>query len=113
MWEDQAGNDLIFQRQFSDVYFHLSYCGQGHQRHLRSFCQRHEAGGPGGPFEFPQGDVHPEAEDDGRDEPANSGVIVRILYLPSCIKLNWTQVDVYNNKKLVQGRTIVELRAIV
>ena len=84
MWEDQAGNDLIFQRQFSDVYFHLSYCGQGHQRHLRSFCQRHEAGGPGGSFEFPQGDVHPEAEDDGWDEPADSGVKLSesYIYLP-------------------------------
>ena len=68
MWEDQAGNDLIFQRQFSDVYFHLSNCGQGHQRHLRSFCQRHEAGGPGEPSQLSEANVHRETKNDGRHE---------------------------------------------
>ena len=58
MWEDQAGNNLIFQRHFSDLFLNLSYCGQGHQRHLRPLRQRHEAGGPGGPSQLSQEDVH-------------------------------------------------------
>ena len=76
MWEDQAGNTSTVKQCFLMSPF-PSNCRQGHERHFRPICQRHEAGRSGGALEFPEGDVHPETENDGQYEPTYSSVIVR------------------------------------
>ena len=89
MWEDQAGNTSTVKQCFLMSPF-PSNCRQGHERHFRPICQRHEAGRSGGPLEFPEGDVHPETENDGWYEPAHRGVIVRPKFYLPCYVSNQT-----------------------
>merc|ERR1711936_707283 len=84
-----------------DVGRPSSNCRQGHERHFRPFCQRHEAGRSGSPLEFPQGDVHPETENDGQYEPTYSSVIVRIhRNWPCRVKMSW--IEGMNARKVLK-----------
>ena len=100
MWEDQAGSNSTVKQCFLMSPF-PSNCRQGHERHFRPFCQRHEAGRSGSPLEFPQGDVHPETENDGQYEPTYSSVIVRFHQNWPCrVKMSW--IEGMNARKVLK-----------
>ena len=100
MWEDQAGNTSTVKQCFLTSPF-PSNRRQGHERHFRPFCQRHEAGRSGGALEFPQGDVHPETENDGQYEPTYSSVIVRIHQNWPC-RLKMSFMEGMNARKVLK-----------